>query len=97
MSRTQIQLQYNRFKEGRENINDDARPGLPTILTTDGNIEAVKKMILDNRQITIDDVGISSGLCQAIFKDVLAMKRAAAKIVPKLLNFEQKQRRMEIA
>ena len=92
MSRTQIQLQYNRFKEGRENINDDARPGLPTILTTDGNIEAVKKMILDNHRSTIqeiaDDVGISFGSCQAIFTDVLGMKRAEAKIVPKLLNFE---------
>ena len=50
-------------------------------------------MILDNRRITIrdlaDDVGISFGSCQAIFMDVLGMKRAAAKIVPKLLNFEQ--------
>ena len=69
--------------------------------TTDENIEAVKKMILDNHQITIgdvdDDVGIPFGSCQAIFKDVLGMKRAAAKIVPKLLNFEQKQHRMDIA
>ena len=28
--------------------------------------------------------------------DVLRMKRAAAKIVPKLLNFEQTQRRLDI-
>ena len=44
-----------------------------------------------------DDVGISSGSCQAIFTEVLGMKRTAEKIVPKLLNFEQKQRRMGIA
>lgn len=101
MSRTQVQLWYNRFKEGREDVNDDARPGRPSTSTTDENIDAVKKMILDNRRITIrevaDDVGISFGTCQAIFTDVLGMKRAAAKIVPKLLNFEQKQRRMDIA
>ena len=58
-------------------------------------------MILDNRRNTIiqvaDDVGISFGSCQAIFMDVLGMKRAGAKIVPKLLNFEQKQLRMDIA
>ena len=36
------------------------------------------------------DLGLGS--CQAIFTDVLAMKHAAAKIVPKLLNFKQKQR-----
>ena len=35
-----------------------------------------------------DDVGISLGSCQAIFKDILGIKRAAEKIVPKLLNFE---------
>ena len=75
---------YNRFKEGRENVNDGARPGRPSTSTTDENIEAVKKMILDNRRITIrevaDDVGISFGSCQAIFTGVLCMKRAAASI-----------------
>ena len=38
----------------------------------------VKKMILDNRRIT---------LYQAIFTDVLGMKRSAAKIVPKFAKF----------
>ena len=57
-------------------------------------------MILNNRRITIrkvaDDVGISFGSCQTIFTDILGMKSAAAKIVPKLLNFKQKQRRMDV-
>ena len=57
------------------------------------NIEAAKKMILNNRRITIrevaDDIGVSFGSRQAIFTDVLGMKRAAAKNVPELLNFEQ--------
>ena len=56
------------------------------------NIEAVKKMILDNCRITIrevaDDVGTLFSSCQVIFTDVLGINRAAAKIVPKLLNFE---------
>ena len=51
-------------------------------------------MILDYYRLIVrevaDDVGISFGTCQAIFTGVLGMKRAAAKIVPKLLNFEQK-------
>jgi len=58
-------------------------------------------MILENRRITIrevaDDVGISFDSCQTIFSDVLGMKRVAAKFVPKLLNFDQKQRRVDIA
>ena len=49
MSRTQVQLFYIRFKEEREDVNDDAR----TWSATDENSEAVKNMILDNRRITI--------------------------------------------
>ena len=88
MSRTQVQLLYNRFQEGREEVNDDVRPGRPSI-------EAVKKMILDNLRITMrevtDDVGISFSSCQLIFNDVLDMKRAPEKIISKLLNFDQKE------
>ena len=101
MSRIQVQLWYNRFKEGREDVNDDARPGRLRTSTTEENIEAVKKMILDNCRITIrevtDDFGISYGSCQVIFTDVLGMNRSAAKIVQKLVNFKQKQRRVDIA
>ena len=82
-------------EEFREDINENARSGRPSTSITDKNIEAVKKMILDNRRITIrevaDGVSISFGSCQVICNDVLGMKRAAAKIVPKLLNLEQKQ------
>ena len=48
MSTTQVQSWYNRFKEDREDVNDDAHPGSPNSSTTDENIEAVKKMILSN-------------------------------------------------
>ena len=91
----------NRFKEVQEYATDDACPDGPRTSATDENLEAVKKMILDNCRIIIrkvaDDVSISFGSSQAIFTDVLGMKRAAAKIVPKLQNFDQKQCPMDIA
>ena len=91
MSRTQVQLQYNRFKEGQEDVNDEARPGRPSTSTTDENTEAVKKIISNNGRIIIrefaDDVGISLGSCQAIFTYVLRIKCAAEKIVPKIAKF----------
>ena len=70
MSRTQAQLWYNRFKEGRDDVNDDTR-------ATDKNI-AAKKMILNNRRIieVADDIDISFGSCQAIFTNVSDKKRA---------------------
>ena len=58
-------------------------------------------MILNNRRITIrrvaDDVCISFGSWQAIFMIVLGMKRAVEKTVPKFLNFQHKQCRMNVA
>ena len=76
MSRTQFRLWYNRFKENREDINDDA---------------------LTKRKFA-DDVGILFGSCQVIFTDVLGMKCATAKIVPKLIKFEKKKQScMDIA
>ena len=69
--------------------------------TTDKNVEKVKEMVMYDRRVTIreiaNDVGISIGSCHEIFSNVLGMKRVAAKFVPKLLKFEQKQRRMEVA
>ena len=100
MRRTQVQLWYNRFTKGREDVNDDVRPGRPNTSTTDENIEAVKKIILVNRRVTIrevaDDVGISFDSWQAIFTDVLGMKRAVAESVSKLLNFQPIQLRKNI-
>ena len=61
-SRTQVQLRYNRFKEDREDINDNACPSLPSMSTTEENIEAVKKIILDNRRITIKEVADGVGI-----------------------------------
>ena len=63
------------------------------------NIKVAKKLILDNRDIweISDDVGISFGSRETIFTGVIGMIRAVSKTTPKLLNFKQKQCRMDIA
>ena len=91
-SQTQVQLWYNWFKDGQKDVN-----GSPNTSTTVEDIEAVKRLILDNRRIAIREVGISFSSCQPIFKNVLGTKRAADKIVPKLHNFVQKQPHKDIA
>ena len=81
---------------GLRKANENACPSHLSTSTNDRNIKAVKKMILIIISVVADVVGISFGSCQAIFKYVLGMKQASAKITPKLQNFEQKQRRMDI-
>ena len=96
MSKTRVHEWYKRFQDGREDVKDDERPGRPSTSTTDENVEKVKEMVMNDRRITIrevaDDVGISIGSRHEIFSNVLGIKRVEEKFVPKLLNFEQKQR-----
>ena len=101
MSKTRVYEWHECFQDSREDVEDDERPGRPSISTTDENMKKIKEMVMNDRRITIrevaDDVGMSIGSCHEIFSNVLGMKRVAAKFVPKLLNFEQKQRQMEVA
>ncbi|UYV72339.1 hypothetical protein LAZ67_9002691 [Cordylochernes scorpioides] len=89
------------FSEGREDVNGEERAGRPSTSTTDEKINEVEKMILANRRITVrevaEDLNISIGTCHSIFINDLGMRRVAAKFVPKLLNCDQKQHRMNIA
>lgn len=69
LSQKNIYKWYKLFTEGREDVNDDARPGRPSTSTTDENVEEVKKIVMENRRITIrevaEDVGVSVGSCHA--------------------------------
>ena len=63
MSRTQVQLWYNRFKEGREDFNEDDRLVARVHQQPMEHWSNEENLIFDNRRITIrdiaDDVGIS--------------------------------------
>ena len=101
LDRSNVYRWYKMFSEGREDVNDEERAGRPSTSTTDENIDEVKKIVLANRRITVrevaEDLNISIGSCHSIFTNDLDMRRAAAKFVPKLLNFDQKQHRINIA
>ncbi|UYV78284.1 hypothetical protein LAZ67_16000816 [Cordylochernes scorpioides] len=101
LDRSNVYRWYKMFSEGREDVNDEERAGRPSTSTTDEKINEVEKMILVNRRITArevaEDLNISIGSCHSIFINDLGRRRIAAKFVPKLLNCDQKQHRMNIA
>ncbi|KYM99129.1 hypothetical protein ALC62_10098, partial [Cyphomyrmex costatus] len=90
MSQTRAYEWYKRFKEGREDINDDAKFGCSSTLCNDEHVKKVKESVLANR-ITIKEVakelGVTYVSCEAIFTNFWGMKRVVAKFVPKILNF----------
>ncbi|UYV72295.1 hypothetical protein LAZ67_9002491, partial [Cordylochernes scorpioides] len=101
LDRSTVYRWYKMFSEGREDVNDEERAGRPSTSTTDEKVNEVEKMILANRRITVrevaEDLNISIGSCHSIFINDLGMRQVAAKFVPKLLNCDQKQHRMNIA
>lgn len=45
MSRSRVFEWYKRFKEGREDVEDDSRSGRPSTSRTADNVERVKQMV----------------------------------------------------
>ena len=44
---------FRRFKDGRQDVEDDSRPGHPLTLGTDDNVEKVASLIRSDRRLSI--------------------------------------------
>ena len=52
MSRAIVYWLYARFRDGREDVKDDARSGRPTA-RTDKNVESVRRLVTEDRHTTL--------------------------------------------
>ena len=63
MSRTRLFDWHRRFKEGREEVEDDYRSGRPSTSRTDENVERVRQKVLSDRRLTVrmkaDELGMN--------------------------------------
>lgn len=101
LSKTRAYEWYNEFKKGRSLVKDLPRSGRPSTASTEENVEKVEKIVLENRHVSLreiaSEVDISYGSAEHIVLDILGMRRVAAKLVPKDLNFIQKHHRKTVA
>ena len=101
MGPTSIKEWYNRFKDGRTSAESDSRSGRPSTSRNDAVIDQVRALVLEDRRITVrelaDEVDISIGSVHSLLREDLALRRVAAKFVPRLLTTEQKQLRLEVS
>jgi transposase len=98
MKRRTVYKWVDRFKEGRESVDDDARMGRPSTSHVE-NIQRVYDLVKADRRITTgmiaERLGISNGSVQTISKEDLNMRKLCAEIVPKVSTDEQKQGRVD--
>jgi len=100
LSRTRVFEWFKRFKEGREEIGDDQRPGRPSTSKTDANIEKVGEIVRQNRHLTIravaELINIEKETVRQNLHNNFNMKIGCSGMVPRLLTPEQKEIRMNI-
>jgi len=85
------------FSEGRESVIDEERSGRPATSKTEANIGKVRQILRENRRLTVrsiaEQVMIERETVRKILTEDLDMSKVCAKMVPKELTKEQKQRR----
>ena len=81
---------FNCFKNSRESIESNTRPGTPSISRNQKLGVKVRALLMANLHITVREIdnyfGIVYGSTQAIFTEDLDMRRVTAKFVAKLLS-----------
>ena len=100
MSRIRLFEWHRRFKEGIEEEDDDHRSGRPSTSRTDENVERVRQKVRSDRRLTVrmntDELDMNNERVYRIITEDLGMKKICAKMVPRLLNEGQKERRVQV-
>jgi histone-lysine N-methyltransferase SETMAR len=82
LSQAVVYQWVKRFKEGRESLKDNPRPGRPSTAHNEQKVAQVREKIRADHRLTIreiaEEVNISFGSCQAILTEDLAMRHIAA-------------------
>ena len=83
----------------RDSLEDDQRPGRPADVISQEMIDCVERLVLNNRQIKVAELasecGISNGSVYTIIHEHLGMSKVSARWVPKNLNMQDRQQRVE--
>ena len=82
-------------------MEDLPRSGRPSTSSTDENVDKVKEMVLENHHLSLRevarDLSVSHESIRNILHHQLGMRRVAARLVPRELNFFQKIHRKKVA
>jgi len=97
LSRSNVFRWYGRFRDGREDIEDDPRIGLPTECGNDNDVEKISQLLLQNRHLLLrmlaEEVNVGKDTVIRTVVDVLRKREICSCFVALSLTPEQKDRR----
>ncbi|CAH2002088.1 unnamed protein product [Acanthoscelides obtectus] len=89
---------YGEFKRGRVRLSDDPRVGAPKTAVTQENVDAVRKLIIEDRHVTYREIEaslkISKTSIQKNLHEELGVRKLVSRWIPHLLTEEQKAARV---
>ena len=87
------------LKRGQDSLEDDPRPGRPADVISHEMIDRVERLVLNNRRIKVAELAseccISNGSIYTIIHEHLGMSKVSARWVPRNLNMQDRQQRVE--
>ncbi|XP_054717601.1 histone-lysine N-methyltransferase SETMAR-like [Uloborus diversus] len=101
MSYSQAKKWHKAFKEGREDVTDEARSGRPSTSKTDNNVSCVRELLNSDRRMSVrllsDSLNLPKTIVHEIVSEELGMRKICAKLEPKVLTDAQKTHRLEVS
>ncbi|XP_054729334.1 protein GVQW3-like [Anastrepha obliqua] len=94
LARSNVYNWLKRFKNGREDLNDDERPGRPEASNRAELVEKVRDGNFTVRMLA-EELNSSTGTIWEILTDDLGKRKVCARFVPHQLNEDQKIARVE--
>jgi len=88
---------HGRFRDGREDIEDNPRSGQPTECCNDNNVEKISQLLLQNCHLSLrmlaDEVNLGKDTVRKIVVEDLRKQKVCSRFVPHFLTPEQKDQR----
>ena len=101
MKKSNVFEWHRRFKEGREDVQDDPRSGKPKTQRRDANVDRVRNLVRSDRRLGVrvitEELNMNRETVRQIVKEDLGMRTISAQTVPRILTHDQKQRRLHIS
>ena len=98
MSRTEVHTWFTRFKNGRDDLNDDPRPGRPEASNHAELVEKIREIIAIDAKFTVrmlsEELNLSYCTIYTILTEDLGKRKVFARFVPQQLNEDQKSQRI---